>query len=258
MRNLIYFDNWPCPAILGFDATPSPVGIRHRKAVSLLARCPDPIDPDQILHYHLHPHNRTDSETDTIHEEKSITIMQNLHRPLCSGLGEPSGGNALMLQYYEDDLGTTDLVGTGTRFVGSRHERLITDLQSHIQQHVPASNEDVAIMQIADLHGLPPLAGILSDESTLVVMKEDYFDALKSVQVCSKIRRFTICPIRPNVSRVRFEWTRKGLFWLLAGGISYTAGCYFFIAEKPFWPAIFHFFIMVGTFCHVMAIGKYT
>jgi hemolysin III len=52
--------------------------------------------------------------------------------------------------------------------------------------------------------------------------------------------------------------TRKGLFWLLAGGISYTAGCYFFIVEKPFWHAIFHCFIMGGTFCHVIAIGKYT
>jgi hypothetical protein len=52
--------------------------------------------------------------------------------------------------------------------------------------------------------------------------------------------------------------TRKGLFWLLEGGISYTAGCCFFIAEKLFWHAIFHCFIMGATFCHVMAIGTYT
>jgi hemolysin III len=51
--------------------------------------------------------------------------------------------------------------------------------------------------------------------------------------------------------------TRTALFWLVAGGVCYTASCYFFIVMRPFWHAIFHCIAMCGTFCHVMVIGKY-
>jgi hemolysin III len=49
----------------------------------------------------------------------------------------------------------------------------------------------------------------------------------------------------------------RGICWLVAGGISYTGGCYFFVINKPFWHTIFHLFIMMGTFCHILAIGLY-
>jgi hemolysin III len=51
---------------------------------------------------------------------------------------------------------------------------------------------------------------------------------------------------------------RIGMAWVVGGGMLYTAGCYFFVKKKPFYHAVFHVFMMGGSFCHVMAIGFYT
>lgn len=54
--------------------------------------------------------------------------------------------------------------------------------------------------------------------------------------------------------------SRKGAFWLLLGGIIYTAGTYFFKHghEKAFYHAVFHLFIMAGTLCHFISVYYYT
>lgn len=49
-----------------------------------------------------------------------------------------------------------------------------------------------------------------------------------------------------------------GIIWLLAGGISYTLGAVFFSIEKiKFNHAIFHLFVLLGSFCHFMSIYYY-
>lgn len=49
-----------------------------------------------------------------------------------------------------------------------------------------------------------------------------------------------------------------GLMWLLAGGISYTIGAGFFLLNRlPFNHAIFHVLIIVGSFCHFVAVFWY-
>jgi hemolysin III len=49
-----------------------------------------------------------------------------------------------------------------------------------------------------------------------------------------------------------------GLLWLFAGGISYTLGAVFFIIEKiKFNHAIFHIFVLLGSFCHFISIYYY-
>ncbi|AVR45892.1 hemolysin D [Christiangramia fulva] len=50
-----------------------------------------------------------------------------------------------------------------------------------------------------------------------------------------------------------------GLWWLFGGGISYTLGAIIFLKEKiPFNHAIFHIFVLLGTFCHFISIYFYT
>ena len=50
----------------------------------------------------------------------------------------------------------------------------------------------------------------------------------------------------------------KGVFWLALGGVTYTAGTYFFIHdETKFFHAIFHLFIIGGTLCHFIAAMFY-
>lgn len=50
----------------------------------------------------------------------------------------------------------------------------------------------------------------------------------------------------------------RGLIWLLAGAISYTIGAILYSQNKmKFNHAIFHIFVLVGSFCHFMAIYFY-
>lgn len=49
-----------------------------------------------------------------------------------------------------------------------------------------------------------------------------------------------------------------GLFWLFAGGAFYTLGAVLFLIEKlKFNHAIFHVFVLAGSFAHFMAIYDY-
>ncbi len=50
-----------------------------------------------------------------------------------------------------------------------------------------------------------------------------------------------------------------GLFWILAGGIMYTAGVYFFANDHKsrFNHFIWHIFVLAGTACHVVAVWGY-
>ncbi len=46
-----------------------------------------------------------------------------------------------------------------------------------------------------------------------------------------------------------------GLFWLLAGGIAYTLGVAFFVAERlSYNHFVWHLFVMAGTACHFVAV----
>jgi hemolysin III len=48
-------------------------------------------------------------------------------------------------------------------------------------------------------------------------------------------------------------WT---LAWLLAGGISYTAGTLFYLNRRlPYAHAIWHAFVLVGSICHFVAVA---
>ncbi len=49
-----------------------------------------------------------------------------------------------------------------------------------------------------------------------------------------------------------------GLLWLLAGGVMYSAGVLFFIANRiRYTHFIWHLFVMAGTACHVVAVMNY-
>lgn len=50
----------------------------------------------------------------------------------------------------------------------------------------------------------------------------------------------------------------SGVQWLFAGGISYTIGAVLYsISRIPYNHAIFHVFVLGGTFCHFMAVYFY-
>ncbi len=50
----------------------------------------------------------------------------------------------------------------------------------------------------------------------------------------------------------------EGLFWLLSGGIAYTAGVAFFAAERVRYSHfVWHLFVLAGTACHFIAVLRY-
>ena len=50
-----------------------------------------------------------------------------------------------------------------------------------------------------------------------------------------------------------------GIFWLVMGGVLYSAGVLFFRAEKlPYHHLIWHLFVLAGTACHVVAVMAYS
>jgi hemolysin III len=50
----------------------------------------------------------------------------------------------------------------------------------------------------------------------------------------------------------------SGLFWLLAGGVMYSAGVLFFVSDRiRYSHFIWHLFVLAGTGCHVVAVLLY-
>jgi hemolysin III len=49
-----------------------------------------------------------------------------------------------------------------------------------------------------------------------------------------------------------------GIFWLFAGGLAYTAGAVFFMAERiRYFHFVWHLFVIAGTACHFIAVLWY-
>ena len=49
-----------------------------------------------------------------------------------------------------------------------------------------------------------------------------------------------------------------GLAWLVAGGLLYTSGVIFYVWRRiPYHHAIWHLFVMAGSFCHFLAVYYY-
>jgi hemolysin III len=57
--------------------------------------------------------------------------------------------------------------------------------------------------------------------------------------------------MKPLVTNLPLE----GVYWLIAGGIAYTVGAILYSIRKiHFNHAIFHVFVLIGSFCHFMAV----
>jgi hemolysin III len=63
-----------------------------------------------------------------------------------------------------------------------------------------------------------------------------------------------IFAIKPLINSLSSE----GLFWLIAGGVAYTTGAVIYSFEKiKFNHAIFHLFVLLGSFCHFVSVYFY-
>jgi hemolysin III len=64
-----------------------------------------------------------------------------------------------------------------------------------------------------------------------------------------------------DLSSLRAALPEMGFLWLAAGGMVYTAGVIFYIVDKLNWlnhaHGIWHFFVLLGSICHFVAIVGY-
>jgi hemolysin III len=62
---------------------------------------------------------------------------------------------------------------------------------------------------------------------------------------------FAVEPMMENLPR-------EGMWWLFGGGLAYTIGAILYsISKIPYNHAIFHFFVLLGSFCHFMAVYEH-
>ncbi|MCH7823776.1 MAG: hemolysin III family protein [Acidobacteria bacterium] len=60
------------------------------------------------------------------------------------------------------------------------------------------------------------------------------------------------------IKPLRLLMPAEGIFWLLSGGIAYTAGVAFFAAKRVRYSHfVWHLFVLVGTACHFIAVLRY-
>ena len=64
-----------------------------------------------------------------------------------------------------------------------------------------------------------------------------------------------VIAVDPMIARI----PTAGLLWLIAGGVSYTAGVAFFALDSrlKYGHLIWHLFVMTGTACHYFAVLGY-
>lgn len=80
--------------------------------------------------------------------------------------------------------------------------------------------------------------------------KYDYLSAIIYV-LMGWIIIIAIKPMNDNLST-------EGLLWLLGGGISYSIGVVFYLIKKiPYNHAIFHIWVLLGSFAHFIAVFRY-
>ena len=63
-----------------------------------------------------------------------------------------------------------------------------------------------------------------------------------------------IFAIKPLINSLSAD----GLWWLMAGGVAYTVGAILYMIKKmPFNHAIFHMFVLLGSFCHFVSVYSF-
>lgn len=79
---------------------------------------------------------------------------------------------------------------------------------------------------------------------------------VKTCQVITYLGMGWICSF--DFDNVKAGLPAEGFFWLLSGGIAYTAGVVFYVIDKANWfdhaHGIWHFFVLAGSICHFISI----
>lgn len=83
--------------------------------------------------------------------------------------------------------------------------------------------------------------------------------AVKIAQVATYLGMGWACSL--DFAGLRAALPDAGFWWLVVGGVAYTAGVVFYVADKMkklnHAHGIWHFFVLVGSVCHFVAVIQY-
>ena len=105
-------------------------------------------------------------------------------------------------------------------------------------------------------HGIPMLIAVYTIALLGSFGKLFFFDAIERYTVLIYVVMGWIGAL--SFKALLRVLTRRALAWLVAGGVTYTVGTLFYMSPTPYFHAIFHLFILAGTFCHFVSIYFYT
>ena len=81
--------------------------------------------------------------------------------------------------------------------------------------------------------------------------KHSYFETICYVIMGCAI----LVAFKPLADTLNDAGSINSLYWLIAGGISYIIGAVFYsLAKMKYMHTIFHFFVLGGSICHILAI----
>lgn len=89
-----------------------------------------------------------------------------------------------------------------------------------------------------------------------IIFKVFYFGRFDRISTIAYVLMgwVVIFAIKPLIE----EFPLKGLLWLFGGGLAYTFGAFLYSRKNlRFNHALFHVFVLVGSFCHFMAVFFY-
>lgn len=83
--------------------------------------------------------------------------------------------------------------------------------------------------------------------------------AVKACQLIIYLGMGWACSL--DFASLKAALSAAGFWWLAAGGIAYTTGIVFYLLDKARWlnhaHGIWHFFVLVGSLCHFVAVAGY-
>jgi hemolysin III len=178
-----------------------------------------------------------------------LVVLASLHGSARAVVACSVYGATLVLLYLASTL-----------YHGTRHPRAKRVLQiidhAAIYLLIAGSYTPYMLVSLGGAWGWSML-GVVWGLAILGVLYESFFfGRLKVIPLLVYLGMgwMIVVALRPLLAHVPLP----GILWLLAGGLAYTVGVAFYVAERwPYMHAIWHLFVMGGSACHFISVLLY-
>jgi hemolysin III len=217
----------------------------------------------------------TSSEFETIEMEKIYTRKEERINTWSHGAGILlfSAGTVLLLIKALDDgsvkafiaflvygTGVTAMYLASTLYHSStnpvRRKRLKVLDHSAIFLTIAGSYTPITLLTIPPDWGIPLLIIVWLIAAGGILLKLFFIGKHSKLSTAMYVLMgwVIVVAVKPLINSM----VTAGLIWLLAGGLTYTAGALLYqLKSLPYNHAVFHFFVLIGSICHYVVMYCY-